>query len=53
MLPNSHVLTPNIALTHTKQLKYIMVNILKVHILQVYSFMTSIMTRQLIIMDTP
>ena len=44
---------PNLALTHTKQLKYIIAHILKVHIPQLYSLMTSIMTRWLIIIDTP
>ena len=51
MLPNLHVLNSNLALTHTKQLKYTKAHILKLHILQLYSFMTSIMTKQLITMD--
>ena len=42
-----------LVLTYTKQLNYIIAHILKVHILQLYSFMTSIMTQQLITMDIP
>ena len=40
----------NLSLAHTKQLKYMKAHILKLHKLQLYSFMTSIMTKQLILM---
>ena len=51
MVPNSHF-DPDLALTHIKQLKYIIIHILKVYVTFIFTFMISIMTRQLIIKDT-
>ena len=53
MLPKLACFDTNLALTHTKQLKYIRAHTLEAHARQLYIFMTSKVTRQLSIMVIP